>query len=277
MAKKKQTGIDPKTIRWIWIAAFAPFALVAVMLTLTALGVFGRMPSFEELENPRSNLATEIFSEDGKVIGSFFVQNRSYVQYDDLFPRDSAQFIRLGGHDVPPVVAALISTEDVRFRSHSGIDIPSLARVAVKTVGMFNLSQGGGSTITQQLAKNLYFTQEKEFTRKIAEMFMAWKLESQFSKDEILELYVNSIYFGSGCYNVGDACREYFGKDPSQMDDYEATLLAGIPNAPSVYDLNENPDLAHQRQKQVLGLMVKYSGLDPNRVDSILACAAPAA
>ena len=196
MAKKKQTGIDPKTIRWIWIAAFAPFALVAVMLTLTALGVFGRMPSFEELENPRSNLATEIFSEDGKVIGSFFVQNRSYVQYDDLFPRDSAQFIRLGGYDVPPVVAALISTEDVRFRSHSGIDIPSLARVAVKTVGMFNLSQGGGSTITQQLAKNLFprdtvrnrgkiVRTAKLISSKFKEWITAVKLEYNYTKEEM--------------------------------------------------------------------------------------------
>ncbi len=135
---------------------FAPFALLAVMLLLTALGLFGRMPSFEELENPRSNLATEIYSEDGKVIGSFFVQNRSYVQYEDLFPADSAFHIRLDGHDMPPIVAALIATEDARFRTHSGIDIPSLARVAVKTVLLQNTSQGGGSTITQQLAKNLF-------------------------------------------------------------------------------------------------------------------------
>lgn len=85
MAQRKKAGISPKTIKWIWGVVFAPFALLSVMLLLTALGLFGRMPSFEELENPRSNLATEIYSEDGKVIGSFFVQNRSYVQYEDLF------------------------------------------------------------------------------------------------------------------------------------------------------------------------------------------------
>ena len=156
MAQRRKKGVDPKIIRWIWVVAFAPFALVFTLLILTACGIFGRMPSFEELENPRSNLATEIYSEDGKIIGSFFVQNRSYVQYADLFPLDPAQNIRLDGHEVPPIVAALIATEDVRFRSHSGIDIPSLARVAVKTVGMLNTSQGGGSTITQQLAKNLF-------------------------------------------------------------------------------------------------------------------------
>ena len=156
MGQKKKTGVSPKTIKWIWYAAFAPFALVALMLVLTVFGVFGRMPSFEELENPRSNLATEIYSEDGKVIGTFFVQNRSYVQYADLYPSDSTLHIRLAGHEVPPIVAALIATEDVRFHTHSGIDIPSLARVAVKTLLLQNTSQGGGSTITQQLAKNLF-------------------------------------------------------------------------------------------------------------------------
>ncbi len=125
-------------------AAFAPFALVALMLVLTVFGVFGRMPSFEELENPRSSLATEIYPRSGKVIGTFFVQNRSYVQYADLYPSDfSTLHIRLAGHEVPPIVAALIATEDVRFRTHSGIDIPSLARVAVKTLLLQNTSQGG--------------------------------------------------------------------------------------------------------------------------------------
>ena len=157
MAQRKKAGVSPKNDKMDmggWSSP--PFALLAVMLLLTALGLFGRMPSFEELENPRSNLATEIYSEDGKVIGSFFVQNRSYVQYEDLFPADSAFHIRLDGHDMPPIVAALIATEDARFRTHSGIDIPSLARVAVKTVLLQNTSQGGGSTITQQLAKNLF-------------------------------------------------------------------------------------------------------------------------
>lgn len=171
---------------------------------------------------------------------------------------------------------AVLAVEDHRFYEHGGVDFLAICRAAVHDVMAMSLEEGG-STITQQLAKNLYFTQEKEFTRKIAEVFMAWKLEGELSKDEILELYVNSIYFGSGCYTVGDACMEYFQKEPAQMDDYESTLLAGIPNAPSVYDLNENPGLAHQRQREVLGLMVKYSGLDPQRADSILACAAPAA
>ena len=105
-------------VRLMWLVVMVPVALGFLMLTLAALGAFGRMPSFEELENPKSNLATEIYGDDGHVIGTFFVQNRSYVQYEDLFPADSTRHLTLDGYRVPPVVAALISTEDVRFRSH---------------------------------------------------------------------------------------------------------------------------------------------------------------
>ena len=115
----------------------------------------------------------------------------------------------------------------------------------------------GGSTITQQLAKNLYFTQEKVLTRKAAEAFMAWPIEKQYTKDEILELYVNSIYFGSGYYNVRQASEGYFGKAPAQMTPYECTLLAGVPNAPSPYDPAQNPGLARRRQKKVVEQMVE--------------------
>jgi len=121
-----------KIVKWLWILAMTPLVLLALMLTLTAMGVFGRMPSFEELENPKSNLATEIYADNGKVIGSFFVQNRSYVQYADLFPQDSTNLLTVAGREVPPIAAALIATEDVRFYTHSGIDLISLARVGVR-------------------------------------------------------------------------------------------------------------------------------------------------
>ena len=225
MGQKKKTGVSPKTIKWIWYAAFAPFALVALMLVLTVFGVFGRMPSFEELENPRSNLATEIYSEDGKVIGTFFVQNRSYVQYADLYPSDSTLHIRLAGHEVPPIVAALIATEDVRFRTHSGIDIPSLARVAVKTLLLQNTSQGGGSTITQQLAKNLFprdtvrnrgavVRKAKLVTSKFKEWITALKLEYNYTKEEIAAMYLNTVEFGSNAFGIKSAAHTFFNKEP---------------------------------------------------------------
>ena len=128
----------------------------------------------------------------------------------------------------------------------------------------------GGSTITQQLAKNTYFTQKKEFTRKIAEIFMAFEFEKECSKEEIFELYVNTMYFGDGYYCVANASKGYFDKDVSEMNLYECTLLAGIPNAPSVYAPTKNPELARQRQAQVLNKMVKYNYLTQEDADKIL-------
>lgn len=165
---------------------------------------------------------------------------------------------------------AVIAAEDHRFYDHGGVDILAIGRALWNDLRTFSFAEGG-STITQQLAKNLCFTQEKEVTRKIAEVFMAFDLESHYSKDEILELYVNSIYFGNGSYSVRAASLSYFDKEPGEMTDYESTLLAGIPNAPSVYDLTENPDLAAQRQKQVVNLMVKYEYLSEKEATAILA------
>ena len=145
-----------KIVRWMWTICLTPAILIGVMLVLTSVGAFGRMPSFEELENPKSNLATEVYADNGEVIGSFFVQNRSYVQFADLYPQDSTQLVTVAGHAMPPIAAALVATEDARFYTHSGIDLVSLARVAVKTIALQRSSQGGGSTITQQLAKNLF-------------------------------------------------------------------------------------------------------------------------
>ncbi len=167
---------------------------------------------------------------------------------------------------------AVIAAEDHRFYEHGGVDYIAIGRAVYNDIRTMSFAEGG-STITQQLAKNLYFTQEKELTRKVAEVFMAWNLEHSFSKEEILELYVNSIYYGSGCYSIGDASRTYFHKEPSDMTDYECTMLAGVPNAPSVYDPSVNPDLASQRQRQVVGLMVKYAGLSQDKAE-LLTCGA---
>ena len=163
---------------------------------------------------------------------------------------------------------AVIAVEDHRFTQHGGIDPIAIARAALHDIATRSLDQGG-STITQQVAKNLFFTQEKEFSRKIAEVFMAFALERSYTKGEILELYVNTIYFGDGYYGVSAACAGYFGKAPGQLTDYEATLLAGIPNAPSVYSLSANPDLASQRQAYVVRQMVKYGYLTQEEADAI--------
>lgn len=149
---------------------------------------------------------------------------------------------------------AVLSVEDHRFYSHFGLDPIAIGRAVLHDIQARRYVEGG-STITQQLAKNLYFTQEKELSRKAAEVFLALELERKYTKDEILELYVNSIYFGDGYYTVGDASRGYFGKDPTEMSEYECTLLAGIPNAPGRYAPTKSQELAEKRQRQVLRRM----------------------
>ena len=155
---------------------------------------------------------------------------------------------------------SVVAVEDHRFFAHPGFDAIATGRALVNDLKAGAIVEGG-STITQQLAKNQFFTQEQTLERKVAEVFMALNIERHFSKSEILELYVNSIYFGDGYEGVGEASQGYFGKAPSSLTDYEATLLAGVPNAPSVYAPTQNPDLAHQRQCQVLEKLVAYDYL----------------
>lgn len=164
---------------------------------------------------------------------------------------------------------AVISVEDHRFYKHGGIDIIVIGRATVNDIKAMEFVEGG-STITQQLSKNIYFTQEKRITRKIAEVFMSFEIEKNYNKDEILELYLNTSYFGDGYYTVKEACNGYFNKELNEMTDYECILLAGIPNAPSVYAPTKNPELAKQRQKQVMNKMIKYGYLTQEAADSIL-------
>ena len=149
---------------------------------------------------------------------------------------------------------ALLAVEDHRFYEHSGVDVIATCRALVNDVKAMDFVEGG-STITQQLAKNMYFTQEKTLSRKAAEMFMALKIEREYSKDEILATYINSIYYGEGYHSLREASLGYFGKEPEDMTDDECTLLVGVPNAPSVYAPTVSMDMARKRQQQVLGIM----------------------
>ena len=259
-----------------------PFVLLAAMLTLTALGAFGRMPSFEELENPRSNIATEIYSEDGKVLGTFFVQNRSYVQYEELFASDSVTRTSINGREVPPIVAALIATEDARFDSHSGIDIPSLIRVGVKTILLQNRSAGGGSTITQQLAKNLFprdtvrrqsalLRKGKLVLAKFKEWITALKLEYNYTKEEIAAMYLNIVEYGSNAYGIKSAAHTFFNKTPDQLNLQEAAVLVGVVNAPTRYSPVRNYDNAMARRNLVLARMAEAGAITHAERDSLSA------
>ena len=271
-----------RVVRLMWLVVMVPVAMGFLMLTLAALGAFGRMPSFEELENPKSNLATEIYGDDGHVIGTFFVQNRSYVQYEELFPQDSTRHLILDGHRVPPVVAALISTEDVRFRNHSGIDIPSLFRVMIRTIAMRDQSQGGGSTITQQVAKNLFprdtVRNRSKVTRtwklvqsKFKEWITALKLEHNYTKEEIAAMYLNTVEYGSNAFGIKSAASTFFGKTPDELNIQEAAVLVGVVNAPTRYSPVRNPENALARRNLVINRMRVSGAISREVCDSLTA------
>lgn len=156
---------------------------------------------------------------------------------------------------------AMVSVEDRRFYTHSGIDIISIGRAVITDIKAMSLV-AGGSTITQQLAKNMYFTMEKKFERKVAEIFVAFDLEKKYSKDDILELYLNVVYFGDGHYGIKEAAQGYFNKEPKELSLEEITVLAGLPNAPSAYELSNKTALTKQRQNIVIDAMLKYGNPD---------------
>ncbi len=166
---------------------------------------------------------------------------------------------------------AIVSVEDHRYYDHGPIDLIAIMRAIVSNIRNKDLLEGG-STITQQVAKNLYFigTDANSLYRKIAEIFMAYDLEGTYSKDDILEFYINTIYFGDGYYGVDEACNGYFKKSAKDMTLYEATMLAGIPNAPSVYAPTVNKDLALNRQRKVISTMVENEYLTQEQADELI-------
>ena len=166
-------------------------------------------------------------------------------------------------------VDAVVAVEDRRFYEHGALDYIGIARAIWTNIKSMELREGG-SSITQQVAKNVYFTQEKTALRKIAEIFMAFEIERNCDKNTILEMYVNTSYFGSGYYGIKEAANGYYGKEPIEMNEYESSMMAGVPNAPSVYAPTKNPDLAKQRQRQVMEKMIKYGYLTEKEAENIL-------
>ena len=166
-------------------------------------------------------------------------------------------------------INAIIAVEDHRYYDHGAIDIIGLGRALFTNIKNGEM-QEGGSTITQQVAKNLYFIEDDNvFRRKIAEMFMAIDIENNYDKEDILELYINTIYFGDGYYGIKEACAGYLNKEPKDMTLAESTMMAGVPNAPSVYAPTANKELCKQRQNKVISSMVEYGYISQEEADSI--------
>jgi len=213
------------------------------------------------------------------VVGSIFILNGKKM-YEDVVRKTSlndtvekiqndSNYVKI--EDLPQdYINAVIAVEDHRYRNHGAIDMIAIGRAIWTNISHFELREGG-STITQQVAKNLFFITENDAaTRKIAEIFAAIDLEKNYSKDDILELYVNTIYFGDGYYGIKEACHGYLNIEPSKMTLYDCTMMAGIPNAPSVYAPTANPELTRSRQKKVISDMVEYGYLSQEDADKLL-------
>jgi penicillin-binding protein 1A len=259
MSKKAKKEKDRKYILWFWALFLAPLLVLFLLFSTINLGLWGFMPTFEELENPKSNLASEIYSADGVLLGTFFIDNRSNVGYDELSPN---------------IIGALLATEDIRFHYHSGVDFRGIMRVLVRNILAGQRSAGGGSTISQQLAKNLFPRQEnpgklKMVVIKLKEWVTAAKLERNYTKEEIIAMYLNTVDFGSHAFGIKLASKTYFDTSPDSLKVEEAALLVGLLQAPSWYHPVRNPQRALQRRQVVIGQMAKYNYISLAEFDSI--------
>lgn len=229
-------------VRKFWKIFIIGFVSIIAFFLLASWGVFGRMPSFDQLENPDSNTATEIISSDGVTIGKFYLENRTPVKYADL-PKH--------------LVEALVATEDERFYDHSGIDTKGTLRAA-STLG----KSGGASTITQQLAKNLFHGEGSKFflfriVQKAKEWIIATRLERQYTKQEIIAMYLNTVDFVNNAVGIRSAAKTYFGKEPKELTVDEAAVFVGMLKNPYYLNPKTFPEDSKKRRNTVLGQMEK--------------------
>ncbi len=239
---------------------YGALIILLALLVLYANYIVSGLPSLEELENPKPELATKVYSVDGEVLGTFFLtKNRSYVSYDQI---------------PPSVVVALIATEDKDFYSHWGVASWRFIRALIKNLLALRLREGA-STITQQLARNLYGLQgsnENAFdkaTRKLREFITSVQIEKNFTKREILEMYLNTIYFGRGAYGISAASGVFFGKSVEELTPGEAAMLIAILNGPAYYDPIRHPNRATGRWNLVIGQMVKDGRITEEQAEKI--------
>ena len=244
-------------IRLFWLGILTPIIGIAGGVWFASMGWFGPLPSFEELENPQQNLATEIYTCDDVLLGKFFFENRSPVTFDELSPN---------------LVNALISTEDERFREHSAIDAKSLARAIVGA--LTGQSAGGGSTITQQLSKMLFTNVSRSKIERVKQKFKEWvisvRLERNFTKDEILTMYFNKFDFLYLAVGIKSAAKIYFNTSPDQLTIEQAAVLVGMAKNPSLFNPKRFPENAFKRRNVVIGQMYRNGVIEEFERDSLV-------
>lgn len=255
--KKQEKKNFLKFIKWFWILFVSGIFVVVLIFLLAGWGVFGEMPTFERLENPQTNLATEIISSDGETLGKYYLDdNRTPVPYDSL-PDN--------------LVNALVATEDARYFNHAGIDARGTIRAFV-----FLGSKGGASTISQQLARQLFVgvrsrNKFEAITQKIKEWVIATRLERNYTKEEIIAMYMNIYDFHYNADGIRSAARIYFGKEPSQLRIEESAMLVGMLKNSSLYNPIRREELVKNRRNTVLGQMAKYGYISEKEKDSLQA------
>lgn len=238
-----------KIFLWSWVGFI-------VFLIALNLGLFGKLPSLDELENPSMLSSSEIYGSDGTLMGKYYTKDRTNVKYGDISPN---------------VINALIATEDERFYQHSGIDAKGTARALI-----FLGTKGGASTITQQLAKNMLFGEgSKNIIMRVIEKFKEWiisvKLERNFTKEEIIALYLNTVSFSDNLYGIGNASRTFFQKEPDRLSVEEAAVLVGMVNGPTIFNPRRNPKNALDRRNLVINRMVSNGFLRETEANTLKA------
>ncbi len=254
---------NKKYLIWFWAIFIFPVAVIITLFILISKEKLGPMPSFRELENPELNLAAEVYSEDGVLLGKISLENRTWAEYKELSPY---------------LVNALIATEDIRYYRHSGIDIRGLGRTLFRTI-LLGQNTGGGSTITQQLAKQLYprdTARTSELVRKIrlgVTKFKEWetalKLERSYTKEEIITMYLNIFDFSYNARGIRSAAKVYFNTTPDSLNLQQSAVLIGMLKASTRYNPVRNYDLMFQRRNVVISQMAKYGFITPTVADSV--------
>ncbi len=250
---------DRKSVLRIAYRSSLYFILICtIFYLLVYMGAMGSMPSHSELKSVQNNTASEVYSADGELLGRYFIQDRTNVKYNDI---------------APAAIQALIATEDARFYEHAGVDVRSLGRVIVKSILMQDQSAGGGSTLSQQLAKNLYPRRHYWFwdmpVNKLREIIIARKLEGIYSKEELLELYLNTVPMGGNLYGIERSAQRFFNKPAADLKTEEAAVLIGMLKATTTYNPRLNPERSKQRRNVVLNQMVKYGYLSEAKANDL--------
>ena len=269
MAKKKSTNLFAKIIKGSWVFFLSMIILVLIgifSVRVNVFNLFGELPSYKSMENPEAenDLSSVLLSADGVELGKYYRYNRNQVSFEDLSPQ---------------LVNTLLSTEDIRFYDHSGIDPRGLLRAFIGKV-TFSFS-GGGSTITMQLAENIFRTMTENlgtlykfdllrpFIIKIKEWIISIQLEKSFTKDEIMAMYFNTIFFGHNSYGINTAASTFFGKTPDSLNYQESAMLVGMLNAPTRYSPINNPERALKKRTEVLYNLFKYNYINREAFDSL--------